>query len=203
MLKGEKAKKTSSRQRGKMVFFATSNFNKFNEARMILKKHDLSSSMLNVKTLEIQSDSLRKIAKTSAVEAFRLCHLPVIVEDAGLFVQALRGFPGPYAAYVYKTISNPGLLKLMEKVGNRNATFRSVIVFYDGIGKPVCFEGEAEGSITYEERCGSDKTGFGFDPIFAPRESSKTFAEMEIDEKNQLSHRSKSVRKFAEWYRSP
>jgi len=201
-LKREKArKKTEDKLEGKLVFFATGNFNKFNEARIILKEYGFASALLNVKTVEIQNDSLAEIAKTSAMEAYRLCQLPLIVEDAGLFVHALKGFPGPYAAYVYKTISNPGMLKLMEKVENRKATFRSVIAYYDGKGEPVCFEGEAGGDIAFEERWGNGKTGFGFDPIFLPKGKSKTFAEIAIEEKNCLSHRAGSVRKFAVWYR--
>jgi XTP/dITP diphosphohydrolase len=115
-------------------------------------------------------------------------------------VNALKGFPGPYAAYVYKTISNPGMLKLMENVKDRAATFRSVIAYYDGRGEPVCFEGEATGRISYDEIWGNLKTGFGFDPIFQPMGSEKTFAEMTIEEKNGFSHRANAVRKFAGWY---
>jgi XTP/dITP diphosphohydrolase len=124
------------------------------------------------------------------------------VEDAGLFVDALKGFPGPYAAYVYKTISNPGLLKLMENVKDRKATFRSVMAYYDGQSEPVCFEGEASGRIAYDEIWGNLKTGFGFDPIFQPEGSKKTFAEMTIEEKNGFSHRANAIRKFAEWYKT-
>jgi XTP/dITP diphosphohydrolase len=116
-------------------------------------------------------------------------------------VDALKGFPGPYAAYVYKTISNPGLLKLMENVEDRDATFRSVIAYYHGQTAPVCFEGEASGTIVHDEIWGNLKTGFGFDPIFQPEGSKKTFAEMTIEEKNGFSHRASAVRKFAEWYR--
>jgi len=198
----KKRKKTERKLEEKLVFFATGNFNKFNETRMILKEYGFASAMLNVKTVEIQNDSLAEIAKKSAVEAFRLCHLPLIVEDAGLFVQALKGFPGPYAAYVYKTISNPGMLKLMKKVENRKATFRSVIAYYDGKSEPVCFEGEVDGDIALGERWGNGKAGFGFDPIFLPRGKSETFAEIAIEEKNTLSHRAKSVRRFSEWYQN-
>ncbi len=201
-MKEEKTKiRTKYEIEKKLVFFATGNFNKFNEARMILKEYNFASAMINAKTVEIQNDSLAEIAKTSAIEAFKLCHLPIMVEDAGLFVQALKGFPGPYAAYVYKTISNPGMLKLMNKVENRKASFRSLIAYYDGTREPVCFEGETDGEIALDERWGNGKAGFGFDPIFIPSGNRKTFAEMEIDEKNRLSHRAKSVRKFAEWYR--
>lgn len=201
MPKGNRKSKTMFKLRGRVIFFATGNFNKFNEARRILAEYGIAAAMLRVKNVEIQSDSLEEIAKASVIDAFNTSHLPVIVEDAGLFVNALEGFPGPYAAYVYKTISNPGLLKLMENVKNRRATFRSVIAFYDGQSEPICFEGEANGTIAYDEIWGKLKTGFGFDPIFQPRGSEKTFAEMPIEEKNCFSHRANAFRKFAQWYK--
>jgi XTP/dITP diphosphohydrolase len=186
--------------KGRAIFFATNNVNKFNEARSILSRYEIAVGMLRVKALEIQSASLSEIAQASAIDAFTRCHLPLIVEDAGLFVNALKGFPGPYAAYAYKTIGNAGLLKLMENVEDRKATFQSVIAYYDGHAAPVCFEGEAAGKITTEERRGNGKSGFGFDPIFQPAGSAKTFAEMTVEEKNGFSHRAKAVRNFAEWY---
>jgi len=186
--------------KGRVIFFATNNFHKFNEARRVLAEHKITVGMLRVKTLEIQSDSLSDIAQASAIDAFRRCSLPVIVEDAGLLVSALKGFPGPYSAYVYKTVGNAGLLKLLENVADRKATFQSAIVYYDGHGGPVCFEGEAVGKITHKERVGNGKSGFGFDPIFQPDGSAKTFAEMNLEEKNGFSHRAKAIRNFAEWY---
>jgi XTP/dITP diphosphohydrolase len=190
-----------SKLKGKVIFFATNNVNKFNEARSILSRYEVAVGMLRVKALEIQSDSLSDIAQASVIDAFTRCRLPVIVEDAGLFINALNGFPGPYAAYAYKTVGNAGLLKLMENVEDRKATFKSVIAYYDGHGKPVCFEGEAAGKITNEERRGNGKAGFGFDPIFQPSGSAKTFAEMTLEEKNGFSHRAKAISKFADWYK--
>jgi XTP/dITP diphosphohydrolase len=188
--------------KGRIVFFATGNIHKFNEARSILTGLDIAVGMLRVKDTEIQSDSLREIAQASALDAFKRCGLPVIVEDAGLFIAALNGFPGPYAAYAYKTIGNKGLLTLMKNVENRKARFQSAIAYCDNEAKaPLVFEGEAEGEITAEERRGSGKAGFGFDPIFKPNGSAKTFAEMTLEEKNGFSHRAKAVRKFAEWYK--
>ena len=89
----------------------------------------------------------------------------------------------------------------MENIEDRKATFQSVIAYYDGHSAPLCFEGEAEGKITNEERKGNGKSGFGFDPIFQPAGNEKTFAEMTVEEKNCFSHRAKAVRKFAEWYK--
>jgi XTP/dITP diphosphohydrolase len=138
----------------------------------------------------------------SAQEVYKRASLPVIVEDAGLFIDALKGFPGPYAAYAYKTVGNKGLLKLLQGVENRKAVFKAAIAYCEGETKaPVVFVGEAEGEITVAERVGNGKSGFGFDPIFQPSGSAKTFAEMTLEEKNRFSHRAKAVRKFAEWYK--
>ena len=186
---------------GRVIFFVTNNVNKFNEARTVLAEYGIAVGMLRVKTLEIQSDSLEEIAQSSVEEAFERCHLPVIVEDAGLFVNALNGFPGPYAAYVYKTVGNKGLLKLMECFENRKATFRSVIAYRnEDLPKPVCFCGEAHGRIALSEKTDQNRCGFGFDPIFMPDNSEKTFAEMDVAEKNKHSHRARAFHKFAEWY---
>jgi XTP/dITP diphosphohydrolase len=187
---------------GKVVFFATGNINKFNESRSILRPFGISVGMLRMKGDEIQSDSLKDIAQSSAINAFKRTHLPIFVEDAGLFIDDLNGFPGPYAAYVYKTIHNSGILKLMEKAATRQAKFQSVIAYCDQtLCEPACFEGESKGEITQTERRPQGKLPFGFDPIFQPDGSSKTFAEMIIEEKNGYSHRAKAIRKFAEWYK--
>jgi XTP/dITP diphosphohydrolase len=187
---------------GKVIFFATNNVNKFQEARRVLAEYKIAVGMLRVKSSEIQSESLEQVAKASAIEAFRNCNLPVIVEDAGLFVEALNGFPGPYAAYVYKTIGNRGLLQLMENAKNRKARFSSVVAYYSARCKsPICFEGEVLGKITEEERRSGDGHGFGFDPIFKPANSNKTFAEMSYSMKNKCSHRANALYKFAQWYK--
>lgn len=186
--------------KGRVVFFATNNINKFNEARKVLAENKIAVGMLRVKALEIQSESLKEIAKTSVLQAFEKCHLPIIVEDAGLFVDALNGFPGPYAAYVYRTIGNKGLLKLMADNKDRKAKFQSVIAYYSSESKsPMCFKGEVKGEVIRKEKKG--KSGFGFDPIFKPEDSNETFAEMTTVEKNKYSHRANALQKFAEWYK--
>lgn len=203
ILKKENNNQTCSSINGKVVFFATGNTNKFNEARSILNSYGFAVAMLRVKGDEIQSDSLQEIAQKSATNAFRTSRLPIFVEDAGLFIDELNGFPGPYAAYAYKTIHNSGILKLMENVANRQAKFQSVIAYCDQtLSVPECFSGESEGQITTTERKPLGKTAFGFDPIFQPFGSSKSFAEMTIEEKNGFSHRAKAMRKFAEWYKA-
>ncbi len=185
---------------GRLIFFATGNLHKFNESRKILAEYEISVAMLKIKTLEVQADDIKEIAKVSALNIAREINLPIIVEDAGLFIEALNGFPGPYSSYVYRTIGINGILKLLEGIENRRAQFKSVVAFYDSNSKSLkCFQGTVEGTITNEPR---GHGGFGFDPIFEPNEQpEKTFGEMSTEEKNKFSHRAKALRKFAEWYK--
>ena len=187
----------------KVVFFATGNIHKFNEARSILSQDGIAVGMLSMKGDEIQSDNLKDIAQKSVQNAYKRCHLPIFVEDAGLFIDVLGGFPGPYAAYVYKTIHNSGILKLMKNQKDRQARFQSVIAYCDDqtSREPKCFFGESTGEITVIEHKLKGKSAFGFDPIFQPAGIEKTFAEMTIEEKNGYSHRAMANRKFAKWYK--
>ena len=186
--------------RGRLAFFVTGNIHKFNEARLILAEHKVAVAMLKIEAVEIQDDNLENIAKVSAIDAVKKCGLPIFVEDAGLFIKALNGFPGPYSSYVYRTIGTKGILKLMENVDERDAYFQSVVAFSGPEEAPKCFQGKVKGKISMEERGGS---GFGFDPIFEPSGGrKKTFAEMTTTEKNEYSHRAGALRKFAKWYKS-
>lgn len=184
---------------GKLAFFVTGNIHKFNEARSILANYKVATAMLNIKPVEIQDDNLETIAKATATDAVKKSGLPIIVEDAGLFIKALKGFPGPYSSYVYRTIGTRGILKLMKDMDERDAQFRSTVAFNSPQKSLKCFHGEVEGEISLEERGNS---GFGFDPIFKPLDSQVTFAEMTTEEKNRYSHRAQALRKFARWYTS-
>jgi len=184
----------------KVAFFVTGNVHKFNEARKVLAEYNIAIAMLNLEAIEIQDDSLENIAKASVLDATKKLNLPVFVEDAGLFVKALNGFPGPYSSYVYRKVGTKGMLKLMQNERKRDAYFLSVVAFSNPheLLEPKCFQGMVEGKITYEER---GKQGFGFDPIFQPYGGNgKTFAEMTTQEKNKYSHRALALRKFAKWY---
>jgi len=179
------------------VLFATSNKGKLEEAKAVLSKYGIEVEMLNKKKLELQSDSIEKIAKHSALELFKEVKTPLITEDSALSIKALNGFPGPYSAYVFKTIGNKGILKLMENKQNRESVFKAA-VFFCSSNIQKCFVGAAKGKIALKER---GRFGFGFDPIFIPDECpKKTFGEMPIEEKSLYSHRGKAMVKFAKWY---
>lgn len=186
--------------KGKVAYFVTSNIHKFQEARNILSEYKIATAKLKVEAIEIQDDNLENIAKYSVQDAVRNCGLPVFVEDAGLFIEALDGFPGPYSKYVYNTIGLKGVLKLMKNIENRSAYFLSAVAFGSPDEQPVCFVGKVQGKISLEMQ---GTSGFGYDPIFIPSEGDgRTFGEMAATEKNAYSHRGEALRKFAEWYSS-
>jgi XTP/dITP diphosphohydrolase len=187
--------------KGKVAFFVTLNLHKFNEARQVLAEKGIATALLKIQVAEIQDNNLEKIAKASVLEAVEKTALPVLVEDAGLFIEALKGFPGPYSSYVFQTLGTRGVLKLMRGIEKRNAYFHSVVAFYSPEqASPICFHGKVEGKIALKEQ---GKKGFGFDPIFVPKEGTgKTFAEMTTAEKNKFSHRAQALREFANWYTS-
>ncbi len=186
--------------RGKVAYFVTSNIHKFQEARRVLSEYKIATAKLRVGAVEIQDDKLENIAEASVLDAVKNCGLPIFVEDAGLFIDALKGFPGPYSKYVYNTVGVKGILKLMKNIENRSAHFQSVIAFSSPDEHPICFCGKVDGKISLQER---GTSGFGYDPIFEPTEGDgRTFAEMTLNEKNGYSHRAEALRTFAEWYSS-
>ncbi len=186
--------------RGKVAYFVTSNIHKFQEARRVLSEYKIATAKLRVGAFEIQDDRLENIAEASVLDAVKNCGLPIFVEDAGLFIEALKGFPGPYSKYVYNTVGTKGILKLMKNIEKRDAYFQSVIAFNSPDEQPTCFRGKVDGKISLQER---GTSGFGYDPIFEPTAGDgRTFAEMTLNEKNGYSHRAEALRKFAEWYSS-
>jgi len=143
---------------------------------------------------EHRSNDVGEIAQGKALYAYEQLKTPLMVDDTGLFIDALNGFPGPYAAFVLNTIGNTGILKLMEGVPDRSARFTTAIAFADESGARV-FKGTIEGQITHAPQ-GSG--GFGYDPIFAVED--KTLAELTLEEKSRISHRARALGAFHDWF---
>ena len=137
---------------------------------------------------------MEEIALATAKEAFAEIGRPIIVEDGGLFIPSLNGFPGAYSAWAMKKIGNGGVLKLVAGK-DRKACFKACVAYCDENGARA-FCGEAHGEIAGNER---GKTGFGYDPIFIPTGEKQTFAESETI-KNRVSHRFNAFTAFAKWY---
>ncbi|MFX1449954.1 MAG: XTP/dITP diphosphatase [Promethearchaeota archaeon] len=183
------------------IYFASSNKNKLKEVNSILNAYGVNVEALLLESPEIQSDDPEEIARFSVKFAFNKIKHPVFVEDSGLFIEALNGFPGPYSSYVYKTIGNDGILKLMQNKENRTANFKSIIAYSEATNFIKTFIGQTSGTISTEILKGNNG-GWGFDPIFLPEEGNKrTYAEMGIEEKNKISHRKKSLEKFGKWFK--
>ncbi len=176
------------------IIFVTSNSHKVKEAGGILSPLGITVEQNNCGYPELQEDELEKIASFGAEWAANKLGCEVMVDDSGLFIRVLGGFPGPYSAYVFDTLGNDRILKLMEEDSERRAVFRCVIGYCMPGDKAHLFAGEIEGKISTESR---GNAGFGYDPIFAV--GGRTFGEMADDEKNRLSHRYRALLKFAEW----
>ena len=176
------------------VLFASSNEHKYEEAKEILAEFGIKLGFLQANLVEIQDDEIRKIARQKALDAYSICKKPVIVEDDGLFIDSLSGFPGPYSSYIFNTIGNNGILKLIGD--NRDAQFVAIIAFCDSSNEPTLFESSVTGTISKNIQDG----GWGYDPIFIPEKQNKTYAE--LADKNKLSHRYESLKKFASWFKN-
>ncbi|MBD3388564.1 MAG: XTP/dITP diphosphatase [Candidatus Altiarchaeales archaeon] len=170
------------------VLFATSNTNKVEEANKIAAEYGMSFQQVNIIYPEVRAESVSKVAGEGVRYVYEKLKRPVIVEDSGLFIDALNDFPGTYSAYVFKRIGCEGILKLLDGVEDRRARFKSAIGYCDKKGVKV-YEGVVEGSIPCEMR---GSKGFGYDPIFKPLDSEKTFAE-DPAHKNRASHRRKAT----------
>ncbi|MFQ5998163.1 MAG: non-canonical purine NTP pyrophosphatase, partial [Candidatus Bathyarchaeia archaeon] len=111
------------------VLFATSNMHKLREATEILSKFKLRVTRASLKPIELQADDIRSIALTACESIIKKRRQPVLVEDSGLFVKGLGGFPGAYSSFVYRTIGVEGVLRLMDGRQARKAEFRSALAF--------------------------------------------------------------------------
>lgn len=173
----------------KTIYFVTDNVHKLREVELIGRQMGFDIQPLRGLKVEIQSESIEEVSRRSALLAYLIVGKPILVEDAGLFIGVLNGFPGPYSNYVYKTIGINGILKLMKGVEDRRACFKSAstIIYEPYVITEI---GEICGWLAEEPR---GFQGFGFDPIFIPEGSTKTFGEMSVEEKNVFSHRARSV----------
>ncbi len=153
--------------------------------------------MLDSPKTEIQSTNLGKIAKFAAKEAAKKHNRTVVVEDSGLFVKALDGFPGPFSSYVHATIGVEGVLRLMLRQPRREAYFQASLALASPQDSSVEFAGKVNGTISHKS---AGTKGFGFDPIFIPEGARKTFAQGGTEFKKKYSHRAMAFRKLALWY---
>jgi len=175
------------------ISFVTTNKGKFNEIGKMIRDRGHEAENIPVAYPEMQADSLEMVMIQGLEWLMDHYERPILADDSGLFIDSLGGFPGVYSAYVFKTLGNDGVLRLMEKETDRAARFECVLGFVEPGSGSKLFKGVSEGTISSLKR--GDK-GFGYDPIFIPKGYDKTFAELPIDEKNKVSHRGRALEQF-------
>jgi XTP/dITP diphosphohydrolase len=182
----------------KTIYFITGNKGKLEEAKQKFSTIDINIVQKDLGYPEIQAKNLEDVARFGVEHIQKQFDQPFILEDAGLFIDALGGFPGVYSSYVFYTIGLKGILKLLENMNEtkRGALFRSVFAYSELGQKPKLFIGECQGKLSFEEK---GTNGFGYDPIFIPDGEKRTFAEMKTEGKNSYSHRGKSLDKLIDF----
>jgi XTP/dITP diphosphohydrolase len=184
--------------------FATNNQKKLQEIRPLLagRFHVLSLEDIGCsEELPETGDTLEANSAQKARYVWEHYRIPCFADDTGLEVEALGGEPGVYSARYAgpqrKDADNIDLLlaKLHDKT-DRQARFRTLITYIDARGQEFQFDGKVEGAIL-PARQGDG--GFGYDPIFAPEGSERSFAQMSLEEKNAISHRGRAVKKLVDF----
>lgn len=189
------------------IVFATNNSHKLSEVSAILGAEVQILSLADIGCHEDIPETADTL-EGNALQKARFVHerygMDVFADDTGLEVAALGGRPGVHTArYAFPdrndTEANTDkILGELEVVADRSARFRTVIALILG-GREYLFEGVVEGEIATARR-GTE--GFGYDPVFVPEETGKTFAELGVEVKNQFSHRSRAVRKLVEFLKN-
>jgi XTP/dITP diphosphohydrolase len=182
------------------ICFATNNQHKLEEVRH-LRGHKFQILSLQeigcLDELPETQDTLEGNSLQKADFVFSKYRIPCFADDTGLEVEALHGAPGVYSARYagLQRDSNDNiklLLQNLKSATNRNAQFRTIITL-KGFKQDYFFEGIVKGKITTEKK---GISGFGYDPVFIPEGFDITFAEMNMTEKNKLSHRAIAVEKL-------
>jgi XTP/dITP diphosphohydrolase len=179
------------------LLFVSTNGGKFREVRAILADYGVRVRWSRRALPEVQSDRLESVVEAKLAAAAELGPR-VLVEDSGLFIPSLGGFPGVYSAYTLDTIGLPGVLRLVQG-RDRTAVFRTVAGLSVG-ARQWTRTGESRGRLAGRPR-GSN--GFGYDPIFIPEGESRTFGQLDPAEKNRRSHRAHAIHKIGQLLQAP
>jgi len=186
------------------LIIASNNTHKIKEISKILEGFNFKIFSLkdfsDFPDTEETGTTLRENALIKAKAVYDKYNKPALADDTGLFVDALKGAPGVYSARyagenaTYKDNCDKLLNALKDVEGKeRTAEFRSLLCLYINENEHYFFEGIVHGRIIKQPK---GANGFGYDPLFIPRGYAKTYAEMTDEQKNELSHRALSLKKF-------
>lgn len=171
------------------IYFATGNAGKAREVENIL---GIPVHQIKIDLREVQALDVRDVIEDKARDAYHQTGKPVLVEDTALRFDAWGGMPGALVSWFMKTVGNEGLCRMMQAWDNRQAMATTMIGYFDGRDF-YGFTGQIEGKVVREPR---GDMGFGWDAVFEPAGSAKTFAEMTSAEKDAISMRKRAVEEF-------
>jgi len=169
------------------LLLVTGNAGKLREASRIVGR-PLESIALDLP--EIQSLDLEEVLLAKSAAAFAAAGRPVVVEETGLELRALHGFPGPLVRWMLEAVGASGIARLAAALGDRNCRAVCALAWTDG-ARTVVGRGAAEGELVLPER---GENGFGWDPVFVPAGESRTYGELSDDEKDRIGHRGRAWR---------
>ena len=179
-----------------LLLVSTNDF-KFDEIRKILAGYGAKLEQKKTELDEPDLKSLEEIALAKARHAYSLAKKPLIVEDTGVFFDALPGFPGTKAKRAWLELGYEGLFKKLEGK-DRSARFKSVICLMNSPMDYRFFAGELKGRIL-EKVVQPDARRLPYEKIFEPDGRNKALVEFSVEEKNAFSHRAVAARKLGEY----
>jgi len=178
------------------ISFVSSNIHKYQEIKEIFEQNSrILVEHIQKHLNEIQSDNLEEISSFSLKNiSTDFKNKYYFVEDSGLFIKSLNGFPGPYSSYVFNKLGNEGIIKIMKNIEIREAYFQSTIALKTNTDL-IIFTGIIQGYISLN----ISEFGWGYDPIFKiDSESPNTLGDL-AEKKNAVSHRYHSTRKLIKY----
>lgn len=171
------------------IYFITGNKDKLREAQSMWSKIE----GIDIDLDEIQEMDGKKIIEAKLREAMKQKQgIPMMVEDQSLTIDGMNGLPGPLIKWFVKSMSLEGMAKLAESMGNQSSEARTIIGYADKQGDINYFEATIKGKIVSPR----GSIGWGWDYIFQPEGYDKTFAEMTVEQKNELSMRRLAIEKL-------
>lgn len=172
------------------LYFITGNKGKFVEAKSIISNVE----QIDLDLPEIQDIDAKKIIEEKLQEAVKYNEGEFFCEDTSLYINCLNDLPGPLIKWFLAALGDKGVFDLIERYEDKSAVVKTIIGYTDG-EEVVFFEGEVEGEIVSPR----GENGFGFDKLFLPTGSDKTFGEMDLEEKNSISMRKKALIKLRDY----
>lgn len=176
----------------------TTNEDKYHEISSALRAAGIETEHVSLELEEV-GDDIRKIAADKAKQAFADLKRPLLVDDTGVFFDALGAWPGVRAKRVFKEIGYDGLFDRLEGK-DRSAHFETVIAYADAKGKVRLFSGTLRGTIAEDIAPVHDRGSFIYERIFIPEGYTIRGSQMSFEKKAEISHRTKATKAFVEWY---